>query len=70
MFPNIETVPSLPKEVNVFRNYINEQTDPIRREVFSYSLISYIIGNIIPFPINIELFFNDCLDETKYGGVY
>ncbi|WP_143474394.1 hypothetical protein, partial [Proteiniborus sp. DW1] len=65
MFSNIETVPSLPKEVNIFKKYIDEQSDPIKREVFSYSLTSYIIGNITPFPINMELCYNDCLDECK-----
>lgn len=59
MYPNIETVPVLPKEISMFKNYLNEQSDPIRREVFSYSLTSYIFGNMTPFPINIEFYYNN-----------
>ncbi len=65
MFPNIETVPSVPKEINIFKNYINEQSDPIRREIFSYSLTSYVLGNIAPFPIDIEFYYNNCSEEQN-----
>lgn len=57
MFPNIETIPLLPKEIEVFKNYIIEQEDPIRRKVFSYSLVSFVVKNIVPFPVNIEYYY-------------
>lgn len=66
MFPNTETAPLLPKEINIFKNYINEQSDPIRREVFNYSLVSYIISNIRPFPINIEFYYNNRLENDNF----
>jgi len=62
---NIETIPYLPKEISIYKDYINEQIDPIKREVFSYSLISYIMSNTIPFPINIDYFYNNYLDPNK-----
>ncbi|MFA5524854.1 MAG: hypothetical protein WDA24_10900 [Tissierellales bacterium] len=65
MFPNIETMTVLPKEISMFKNYINEQLDPIRREIFCYSLISYIFGNITPFPINIESNYNNYYENDK-----
>lgn len=58
MFPNIETIPLLPKEIDVFKNHIIEQEDPIRREVFNYSLVSYIVKNIVPFPVNIDQYYD------------
>lgn len=62
---NIETVPFLPKEICIYRDYINKQLDPIKKEVFSYSLISYIMSNTMPFPINADCFYNRCLESNN-----
>lgn len=58
MFPNIETIPLLPKEIDIFKNHIIRQADPIRREVFHYSLVSYIIKNTVPFPVSTEYYYD------------
>ncbi|TAH63617.1 MAG: hypothetical protein EWM50_02020 [Gottschalkiaceae bacterium] len=64
MFPNTQTISLLPKEIQIYRDYINNQTDPIKREVFNYSLVSYISKSIEPFPVNAE-----CLYEINSNHI-
>ncbi len=65
MFPNIEAIHLLPKEIHTFKQYIIEQSDPIKREVYNYSLVSYIVKNIVPFPVNAEYYYDSyCEDDN------
>ncbi len=63
MFPNIEAIHLLPKEIHTFKQYIIEQSDPIKREVYNYSLVSYIVKNIVPFPVNAEYYYDNYCED-------
>ena len=65
MKPNI--LVDLPDEVNLYKSLTDNEEDPIKKEVFSFSEVVFIMNNILPFTIEANLFYNEKdLNNTDY----
>lgn len=64
MYSDINTISILPREIQIYKEHVINQSDPIKREVFNYSFISYITKLLEPFPVNYKYLYG--LNSIKH----
>lgn len=68
MNPKTKTMRNLPIEIDVFKKHIINQQDPIRREIYDFSLVTYIANNITCFPVNADFYYTNI--EKEYNNFF
>ncbi len=64
---NIKTNNYFPIEINLIKNIIFNETDPIIKEIYSFNEIASIMGNLTCFPINTNRYY---LEQSNESNTY
>ncbi|WP_425449774.1 hypothetical protein [Dethiothermospora halolimnae] len=60
---------NLPEDVIVFSKIIKEKIDPIKKEIFSFNEISYIMNNIASFPVKADEYYTIRYDNEEENSL-
>jgi len=68
MYSDTDKTALLPEEIYLYKRNNQSETDPIKKGIFSFSELTYIMNNVISFPVNAEEYYRikyESEDEKK-----